>query len=740
MIFCKYCAQIPLYSYEFRNDKILIHCICKYEHKFVTEISENTVILCGKCQKTIKGIFFFSTNKKYNLCKECKSDEDNLIIEKDSNISMIDENQKNNIVSFFNEFKNELEKIQIKNSKLILFFMSLLQFFKNLLKLNKFSDELIVNLQNILKVNWAKVMKINNNFRIIFENKEPIILFEYFYNTSFRMYYEFQNLFHIAKLTHIYEKYKIAMTDQDFLNYELFIKIHLNEKVQLIKNSYNNIDKILISLLQKVSNLQVKYEISKLKLENIVNQSFNQIESIPSIYILKRKIVKGLIDIIYLNYHSLFEKVKPNRNLLYFYKRLYSIYQSIQDKSINNSFEDKSLINNSNETIFIDESKKIKIEKVIIFLKKKLYELIQSDNELLNKSYINNCENDNNFEFSEEELNLINKKFNIIEKNQENKCIYQESNINIIKIKLILSFLYFIQDEGNNYAHIFLKKNSQLYYFQNKNKKKITNLEDYINNLFKQERISENISIDELIQLFLFELSLQERNNQIINDFELLIKNNNIQFSNIEIINLNSYIKEINTFIEEFKKLKDFFDHTFKLDKKYKEYNKADLFELGQKMERTNDNNYENLLIKRINSLYNEYLIYWNKSCEKERKIYQNIIMIKELDVKIKKLNIIINEIQNYPLQNFSFNQLLSYWKEKEEKIIHNNTMGLIKENAINELKQLNYESFKEFLISILKNNNNNIYFYQEDLDLKTNLFLYQNNINPNICRLIYNK
>ena len=57
-----------------------------------------------------------------------------------------------------------------------------------------------------------------------------------------------------------------------------------------------------------------------------------------------------------------------------------------------------------------------------------------------------------------------------------------------------------------------------------------------------------------------------------------------------------------------------------------------------------------------------------------------------------------------------------------------------------NELKQLNYESFKEILISILKNNNNNIYFYQEDLDLKTNLFLYQNNINPNIYRLIYNK
>ena len=56
-----------------------------------------------------------------------------------------------------------------------------------------------------------------------------------------------------------------------------------------------------------------------------------------------------------------------------------------------------------------------------------------------------------------------------------------------------------------------------------------------------------------------------------------------------------------------------------------------------------------------------------------------------------------------------------------------------------NELKNLSFDVIKKDLKLYIENNKNkNFYFYNEEGDISTNLFLYQNQIPPDLCKLCY--
>ena len=93
----------------------------------------------------------------------------------------------------------------------------------------------------------------------------------------------------------------------------------------------------------------------------------------------------------------------------------------------------------------------------------------------------------------------------------------------------------------------------------------------------------------------------------------------------------------------------------------------------------------------------------------------------------IEKIKIIIKEFDSKKFENCSFNLLFNQWKEKEYENIKNNIEGIIRLTVINELKNFELNDWKGFLIKFYNNYNLNIDFYEEELDLNLNLFLYKN-------------
>ena len=107
------------------------------------------------------------------------------------------------------------------------------------------------------------------------------------------------------------------------------------------------------------------------------------------------------------------------------------------------------------------------------------------------------------------------------------------------------------------------------------------------------------------------------------------------------------------------------------------------------------------------------------------------------MNLKKRKIEIILNEMKNYPMKIFSLEKIFVEWKKKE--------LNKIKLNPdLNDLVQLELEkcslnTFKILLKYYVDNNKNKqYYFYIEEGDIYTNLFLYQNQISPQMCKLLY--
>ncbi len=114
-----------------------------------------------------------------------------------------------------------------------------------------------------------------------------------------------------------------------------------------------------------------------------------------------------------------------------------------------------------------------------------------------------------------------------------------------------------------------------------------------------------------------------------------------------------------------------------------------------------------------------------------KNEILNDIDDIITQNILIEKIKIIIKEIDSKKFESCSLNLLFNQWKEKEYQNIKNNLEGIIRLTVINELKNFELNDLKGFLIKFYTNYNLNIDFFEEELDLNLNLFLYKNKINP---------
>jgi len=109
-----------------------------------------------------------------------------------------------------------------------------------------------------------------------------------------------------------------------------------------------------------------------------------------------------------------------------------------------------------------------------------------------------------------------------------------------------------------------------------------------------------------------------------------------------------------------------------------------------------------------------------------------------EKDLKIQKIQIMIKELKKYPMKEFSYINLFNEWKEKELKKI----LIIPKREVFNtvnmELNNLTLEILQNNIKSYVDLDDKNFYFYNEEGDISKNLFLYQNQISPDLCKLIY--
>ena len=311
----------------------------------------------------------------------------------------------------------------------------------------------------------------------------------------------------------------------------------------------------------------------------------------------------------------------------------------------------------------------------------------------------------------------------------------------ILNLKFVLSFLNYIKEESNDLIHILLEKNSSFFYTEEKQKNIPNNLKDYLNNLYKNEIISEKVSGDKLIEMFFFESNINDIKNKFLNELEQFLNNNDIEI-NENLSDSSSDENEIIDYINNLNKIYDYFQEIIN-KKEYKIYLKEENLEnikLGVKRKRNiivNIENYTQFIIKEIyeNLKYVE-LILINSQNLKE-KIIKKINHNDQLNLKKRKIQIILNEMKIYPMKIFSLEKIFVEWKKKELNKIKLNPD--INNLVYFELEKCSLNTFKILLKYYVDNNKNKqYYFYIEEGDIYTNLFLYQNQISPQMCKLLY--
>ena len=727
------CPEIPQLTFEIINSSIIINCKCNNNHFFKVNI-ENIKSLqkvCGKCKKEILVKYNYSSINKCYLCDECSKFDKKLI-----NIYSIFLNveDKNKLNDFFDRFQNsfiELSNFSEKfiHSKYYDFYQILIKDFTDLLNNNYYNKELMDNMINYQNIPIKRLLSIYDNYKIIFEKNVPQILFSNFYNVYFRKYYksELKNFSEILNLIKLYEKHKITTTELDEEKFFNFINKSIN-KIQNLTENYMN------KIKDKLKDLKKDKEAIEYKLKNVYyNFRLMNYEilynnyTIPSIFILKRKLIKGIIDFIHSIEYKNIKTAIPNYKFLFmFFNRLYEVKEKIKDNNLQN-----------------------KIENVLYVIKEELYKLIKEEKNKLSKfREINQIESKKIQRFSEEEMILINEKCSKLEKERlENKyeCEYEEKNKKKIHLTFLINFLNFIKEQSNDLIHILLEDNCQYFLNETKSENKLKKLEDYINKLCQKEIISDKVSGDELIEMFFFQPKIKDKECRVLNELEFFLNNNNIEI-NEDNLDFSNDINEINTYFDNFKIIQDYFQKIIKeegSDIKLIddiEENKGIEYLLGIKRERENETeNYKNYIIKKIYNAFNYIELCINNSKNLKEKILTTINNIIHMNLKIKKIELIINEMDKYPIKEFSFNKLFKEWKKKELENIKLFEGTVIYNEVNNELKNLSFDVIKKDLKLYIENNKNkNFYFYNEEGDISTNLFLYQNQIPPDLCKLCY--
>ena len=410
------CPEIPQLTFEIINSSIIINCKCNNNHFFKVNI-ENIKSLqkvCGKCKKEILVKYNYSSINKCYLCDECSKFDKKLI-----NIYSIFLNveDKNKLNDFFDRFQNSfivLSNFSEKfiHSKYYDFYQILIKDFTDLLNNNYYNKELMDNMINYQNIPIKRLLSIYDNYKIIFEKHVPQILFSNFYNVYFRKYYksELKNFSEILNLIKLYEKHKITTTELDEEKFFNFINKSINKIQNLTENYMNKIKDKLKDLKKDKEAIEYKlknayYNFRLMNYEILYNNY-----TIPSIFILKRKLIKGIIDFIHSIEYKNIKTAIPNYKFLFmFFNRLYEVKEKIKDNNLQN-----------------------KIENVLYVIKEELYKLIKEEKNKLSKfREINQIESKKIQRFSEEEMILINEKCSKLEKERlENKyeCEYEEKN------------------------------------------------------------------------------------------------------------------------------------------------------------------------------------------------------------------------------------------------------------------------------------------------------------------------
>ena len=733
IITCKFCPETPKLTYEFQNSSLIINCECQNFHKFKINIEDikNLKKLCGKCNNIISVGFNYSSSKKYYLCKNCISNEqtkENLLNIYSIFLNIENKNEFNDFIFIFQNHFTQLLNVTNKfiHSKFYDIYQIFIQNYNDLLRNNCFNQELIENMKNFQKIDFESLLEIYDNYKIIFEENEPRILFSNLFNISFRKYYfnDIMNFSEIINLIKLYEKYNITSTLIDEELFFKFLKESVNKLRKFSDNCFNKINEILNEIKIKENDINANLKFGYYDLKDNINDDFYSTHTIPSIFIFKRKLIKGIIDFIHSKEYYNLPPVKPNYKLLFiFFNSLYHVKDEIEDKNLLE-----------------------KIENILYVIKEKLYELIKNKkNELKKFDDIN--ETNGIKEFTKKEIEIINQKVSELEKtNIENKYEYCEVDKKIIHLKFILSFLNYIKEKSNNLFLFLLEKNSEFINHSENQQNSFQNLKEYIDYLYKTEIISEKVTGKKLIEMFLFEPNIKKRKESIMNQLKIFLNNKDIIFNNIDTLDFSLELNQINTYLQNIERIINYIKNIILTDKEYEKYLTNELEDLndintllGIKRKREILNkNYISYIIKELNQALLYIVFTLTKLNHLKQKFIEKNNKMIEKDLKIKKIQIIIKELKKYPMKEFSYINFFNEWKEKELKKIliipkreEFNTVNMELNNLTLEILQNNIKSYVDL-------DDKNFYFYNEEGDISTNLFLYQNQISPDLCKLIY--
>ena len=727
-IICKFCPETPILFYEKKNSLTILHFKCLNEHKFSEDIDnlENLKKECGKCNCIIEQFNFSLYNKCY-LCKSCyeKCEIKDNLLNNYSNFESINQSNQNYLEQLINESENYLSQLlkfsQLKFYKIYQYLISDLSVLYNQ---KYYNQNLVKNIVNFKKIDFKRLLSIDDNYQIIFQNEIPEILFSSFFNFEFRDYYEedLNEFSNILKLINLYEYYGIDANKKDNKKFHKFITKSFEKLSSNCEKQLKKLNDKLIEVEINEKFIQNDLKFGYLDYRDYVKDIFYINETIPSIFVLKRKLIKAIIDFIHSIKYKDLPLASPNYKLLFrFFNRLYEAKDKIKENNI-----------------------KEKIENILYIIKEKLFELIKIDKKKVEKYDIN--ENDEIKTFTDSEIKLIKEKCSEIEKEKiETECEYFETNHDIIHLKFILSFFKYMNEKSNDLIHILLEKRSQYFVSEERIQQSQKTLNDYIKNLFKNEKISDEISGQKLIEMFFFELNFFQKKTNILIELDYFLDNNDIQLNNGEIFDYSSNINEINNYLEYLEKTRITYQTIINqeqyvkyLDNSYIEINKN---LLGMKRERKDEN--RNQYIDYIIQELFKFLQNLENTILKCGTIKENIIIklkkINEMKLKIEKIKIIIKEIKEFPMETFSISELFNDWKKYERKKIERNCKGNILEVVTQEMNNFSLKNLEDNLKSYIKEaNDKTFYFYEEEGDIWTNLFLYQNQIPPNLCKLIY--
>ena len=713
---CYICPCISSIEIQINNNEIKIFKKCRLGHS-KTSLNLNSNKYCYSCLKLLneQEIGYSNKNSLY-VCSSCENPIN--YFEFYNKLEQEEINDKNKKIK---EYTNILDKLinkkrniwnEIILRKILDIYTLILDDEKLLISKNKKDEELTKNLE-IIKIleKWDDLNYIKEGELIIKINpKCSDFVFEEFYNKIFLQYYNDIDLFKLLSLNYEYEQLNLK-TNTEFNNFLKEETKELKEYIDKIIN-YSFIEhyKDYFSLVKSV----LLNDYNNLKLNLMSSEILMNNNSYLSTSLLKRKFSKIILYLIYSKYYQKLKNSQTNNN------NLLNLYNEV--KNINIKLSENSSIYG------IEKIKQIKSKLSII--QEKLNKKIMLNLESYDKNLKNdiNIFNENWKEFNEDEIKIINEITIELELSTQRGII--NYNINNIELEFIINFLFYLKDKGNQIINILFDKFSFYYLFED-GKIKVNqpkNIDEAIELLFNEEKISQTINGNEIINLFKstpFLNSTFKLTNFIISFIENKENEKNFKFENKDldlIKDCKEKLLKLKNFLEELKLNKDYLKNILNIKPKYKQFietisfkknnnNNKIFFKLGYKIQRKNENNIfldddEFNLIKEIylslctlEDLYN-----------KKYKIY-NAISLKYkdneiLDLNIKKIEIIINEIQK--IDEFSLSIIYEEWKEKElDKLKKVN----IEDEIINKLSMFNYEKMIDTLKINLSNMKNfNLY------------------------------